>query len=132
MSIFTQLFGSDSNEDDGWSQPQREALVDLLSLAMYADNHLSVSEQQAIDAHIEKMYWNSNLSVDAFSNASITRARNAHNNKELKNDYLQDIGEKLGDAKSNAYEICRSVLASDGHATSEATLLDEIRSVFAI
>ncbi|MEM9158682.1 MAG: hypothetical protein AAGB46_06495 [Verrucomicrobiota bacterium] len=132
MSIFTLLFGSDTNEEDGWTQPQREALINLLTLAMYADSHLSLSEQQAIDAHIEKLYWNSDASVEAFSNRSITRARDARNNDELKQDYLSDIADQLGDAKGKAYEICKSVLASDGHAEEEAAFLSSVKTVFKI
>ena len=134
MSIFTLLFGSDSNLDDGWTQPQREAVIDLLSVAIYADSHLSLAEQSAVDTQVHKMYWDSQLSVEAYSNGSINRARDARNNPDLKADYLQNIADKLETeiGKTKAYEICRSVLLSDGQAETEVNFLANVKSVFGI
>lgn len=56
MKIFEKLFrsGNTKEKNDGFTQKEREAVVDLLLLGVYADNHLSLAENEAFDSVTEK------------------------------------------------------------------------------
>lgn len=132
MSLLSFLFPNSEESDSQWSQGQRQALVDLLYLAIYADNHLSQSEETAVRDELEKIEWSAPDSLDYYINAAIKRARDARNNEGYKNDYLSLISNHLEHdaARSTALEICQRVLSSDGSVAKEDTFLEAVRSAF--
>jgi len=52
MSFLSFLFPNKPEESSDWKQAQREALVDLLYLAIYADNHISLLEEKKVEEEL--------------------------------------------------------------------------------
>jgi hypothetical protein len=57
------------------TQQQREAVVDLLLLGMFADAPLKVSEDQKLLSVIEEIGWHSYQDPDLYLQSAIARAR---------------------------------------------------------
>ncbi len=49
---------------DRLNQKQREAMIDLLVFAMYADNHLAISEDKIIKDEIDSFNWESTVTAE--------------------------------------------------------------------
>ncbi len=58
-------------------QEQREAVVDLLLLGMFADAPLRVSEDQKLLSVIEEIGWESYQAPDLYLQSAIAKARDA-------------------------------------------------------
>jgi hypothetical protein len=59
------------------NQKQREALVDLLLLGMFADGSLKVSDDQKLLSVIEEIGWESYQTPDLYFQSAIAKARDA-------------------------------------------------------
>jgi hypothetical protein len=59
------------------NQKQREALVDLLLLGMFADGSLKVSDDQKLTSVIEEIGWESYQTPDLYFQSAIAKARDA-------------------------------------------------------
>lgn len=130
MSLFTKLFDKDRSESDGMTQEQRESLIDLLVLAMYVDNQLSLSEDAVLKAQIDQFAWQGNMSVEAYVNSAIARIRDLRSSEHFVNELLKSVSERLGDyeIRLTAAGICERLLAADGKADSEKEFLDKVKN----
>ncbi|MEM1223010.1 MAG: hypothetical protein AAGH40_09625 [Verrucomicrobiota bacterium] len=61
MKFFEKLFGNEegSKLHSKLEQPEREAIIDLLLLGIYVDDHISLSETAAFDDFTEVLGWDS-------------------------------------------------------------------------
>ena len=59
------------------NQKQREALVDLLLLGMFADGSLKVSDDQKLFSVIDEIGWESYQTPDLYFQSAIAKARDA-------------------------------------------------------
>ena len=59
------------------NQKQRETLVDLLLLGMFADGSLKVSDDQKLLSVIEQIGWESYQTPDLYFQSAIAKARDA-------------------------------------------------------
>ncbi len=130
MSLFSFLFPSKPEETSAWSQTQREALVDLLYLSIYIDNHLSLIEEKKVEDELENADWDGPQSSILYVEAAINRARDAKSSSTVKAEYLADIADRLKEKKITALEALDNVLKSDGTDKREAAFLKEVRSAF--
>ncbi|MBD5780377.1 hypothetical protein IEN85_12825 [Pelagicoccus sp. NFK12] len=130
MSLFSFLFPNKPEETSSWSQTQREALVDLLYLSIYIDNHLSLVEEKKVEDELKKADWDGLHSSSLYAQAAINRARDAKSNVRIKSEYLANIAERLDEKKITALEALDAVLSSDGTDKKEAAFLKEVRSAF--
>lgn len=116
-------------------QEQREAMIDLLIWTMYADNVLTVTENDRIDELTEEMRWNSGTPAPQYLNVSIARVREALDDPEKSESLLDDIHERLGshDMRVRTYEACRDLATADGEvAERETRFLARVREHFQI
>lgn len=116
-------------------QHQREAMVDLLIWTMYADNVLTLPENDRIDQVTEEMNWNSATPVQQYVNVSIAKVRDAIDDESKAEALLNDISDRLGSDKmrSRAYEACRELARADGEVDDrEMHFLDSVKSRFGI
>ncbi len=128
-SLFKRI-GSAADE-----QSQREAMVDLLVWTMYADNVLTLPENDRIDQVTEEMSWSSPTPPQLYVNTSIARVRDAIDDSEKSEALLNDISERLGSPKMrmHAYEACRDLANADGEvADQEMHFLRSVRAHFGI
>jgi hypothetical protein len=72
------------------TQPQLEALVDLLVYASVTDGRFTLLESDVLEKTLEEMAWKSNIGLSGFVNASHARV-NAAKTPEAKRAYLQKL-----------------------------------------
>ncbi|HVU25576.1 MAG TPA: hypothetical protein VHE13_15715 [Opitutus sp.] len=129
-NLFQKLFSHEHTSQDGLSQPQREAIVDLLFYCMFADNNVALKEDELIADTAEKFSWDPKVSYEAFAAQSLGRARAAKESPESRADFLAAAATRLGSsaAKARAFALCRQLFQADGEVSDqEYSLLRELR-----
>src|SRR5437763_6647885 len=95
-SLIRKLFRKSEAPKDGLTQPQREAIVDLLNYCMYADNLIFIAEDRLITDTVAKFHWDPKVPFDQFDVRSIDNARNGRENKGYRDRFLALIMERHG------------------------------------
>jgi len=116
------------------TQPQREALLDLLVLSIFADTHLSLSEEDTLQARIHGMGWESPKPRDIHFLNAMHAARGAIESPEKTDAFiaLRAAAFSSEASRAAALEAIRSVLASDGHGEKESAFLALLRKHLAL
>ena len=120
-SLIRKLFHKSEAPKDGLTQPQREAIVDLLNYCMYADNLIFLAEDRVITDTVAKFNWDSKVPFDQFDVRSIDNARNATENQGYRDRFLASIRDRLDTAavKGQALELCQELFLADGAQSYE-------------
>src|SRR5262245_1753256 len=117
---------------DGLTQPQREAIVDLLNYCMYADNFVFLAEDRLITYTVAKFNWDPKVPFDQFDARSIGNARNARENQGYREKFLTSIADRLGTAavKGKALDLCQELFVADGaRSDEEEDVLQNLRQL---
>ena len=121
--LIQKLFGKSEapTQKDGLTQPQREAIVDLLNYCMYADNLVMLAENRLITDTVKKFNWDSKVPFDQFALRSIDNARNARENQGYRDRFLDSIKDRLDTAavKGKALDLCQELFVADGARSDE-------------
>ena len=132
-SLIRKLFHHKSEaSNDGLTQPQREAIVDLLCYCMYADNLIMLAEDRLITDTVAKFNWDSKLPFDQFALRSIDNARNAKENQGYREKFLASIRDRLDTAavKGQALDLCQELFLADGaRSDEEDVVLQNLRQL---
>jgi len=120
-SLIRKLFYKSEAPKDGLTQPQREAIVDLLNYCMYADNLVMLAEDRLIADTVAKFNWDSKTSFDQFDARSVGNARNARESQVYRDQFLASIRDRLGTAavKGKAVDLCQELFLADGARSDE-------------
>src|ERR1041384_6154080 len=120
-SLIRKLFHKSKAPNDGLSQPQREAIVDLLNYCMYADNLVMLSEDRLIADTVAKFNWDPKVPFDQFDARSVSNARNASESQVYRDQFLASITDRLGTAagKAQALDLCPELFLADGAQSYE-------------
>ena len=120
-SLIGKLFHKSEAPKDGLTQPQREAIVDLLNYCMYADNLVFLAEDRLITDTVAKFNWDSKVPFDQFDVRSIDNARNASENPGYREKFLASIRDRLDSAavKGKALDLCQELFLADGARSDE-------------
>jgi len=112
------------------TQPQREALLELLVLSIFVDSHLSLAEEETLQARIAGLGWESEKPRDIHFLTAMHRARAASESPEKTEAFLaaKTSAFTTNACRVAALESIRSVLASDGHSESESAFLALLRT----
>jgi len=104
------------------TQKQREAVVDLLLLGMFADGSLKASQDQKLLAVISQIGWQSYQTLDLYLQSAIAKAREASETDEGTQFRLRKIGESLEtqELRQRALDYLAEFLDLDGKARPEA------------
>lgn len=131
MKIFERLFDKDSKPQDELTQPEREAIVDLLTLAVYIDNHLSVAENEAFDSMTGKLNWESDRDLSHYIYHATERARHARTDEGAVNEYLSFVAERLESrtSVSHALDLLHRLFSADGSHEKESHFYRTAESV---
>lgn len=131
-SPFARLFQPATKPVDGLTQPQREAIIDLLHFCMYADDRLMLAEDSVVSDQLAKCHWDPAVPLEMFVSRSVTRARNALESADSRANFLAEVAERLGrPARARALELCRTLFRADGtYAKEEETTFGEIERAF--
>src|SRR5207249_6525818 len=95
-SLIRKLFHKSEAPKDGLTQPQREAIVDLLNYCMYTDNLIFLAEDRLITDTVAKFNWDPKVPFDQFEVRSIDNARKATVNPGNRDQLLASISDRLG------------------------------------
>jgi uncharacterized tellurite resistance protein B-like protein len=120
-SLIKKLFRKSEEPRDGLTQPQREAMVDLLNYCMYADNLVMLAEDRLIADTAAKFDWDSKTPFDQFEVRSIDNARNASENPGYREKFLGSIKDRLDTAgvRRRTLELCQELFLADGSRSEE-------------
>jgi hypothetical protein len=120
-SLIRKLFHKPEAPKDGLTQPQREAIVDLLNYCMYADNFVFLAEDRFITDTVAKFNWDSKVPFDQFVLRSTDNARNARESRVYRDQFLASIRDRLGTAavKGQALGLCQELFVADGSRSDE-------------
>ena len=133
-SLIRKLFHKSdaSSQNDGLTQPQREAIVDLLNYCMYADNFVFLEEDRFITDTVAKLDWDPKVPFDYIAVRSIDNARNATENRGYRDQFLASIRNRLGTTavKGQALDLCQELFVADGaRSDEEDAVLQNLRKL---
>ncbi len=131
IDILKNLFRPDEAPSDGLNQKQREAIIDLLLLCMYADNHLALTEDHVLKAEVDAFDWKSEQSIEAYVDSITPKVRRIRSEGESRRDFISEIGNRLDSSsvKTKAFELSKRLFHSDGEvAETEAKFETEIKN----
>ncbi len=114
------------------TQAEREAVVDLLTYAMYADRSLSLSEDKAFNAEISRMSWAGTLAAEDYVNRAISRVRAVRRHTLEEDDFLASRSRKLLSeaSRDRLLAAIEAVTLADGdEAGDERTLKQRLRDL---
>ncbi len=114
------------------TQTQREALLELLLLAIHTDSHISLSEEEALEAAVSAQGWESAYPKSLFLEKAAARARVA---AETAEGIQAFVGENAalfdtGPLQTATYSIVHQVLSQDGVAPEEHAFLRLLSDAF--
>ncbi len=115
-----------------FSQPQREALIDLLILSIFVDAHLSLAEDHALHSAIDSLGWASEHPREIFVLNSFSRGRRASESDDTMAQYVSTRAEVFPEParRAEALTQIRTVLESDGLAEQETSFLRHVTAAF--
>jgi hypothetical protein len=131
-SLIRKLFHKSEAPNDGLTQPQREAIVDLLNYCMYADNLVFLAEDRLIADTVAKFNWDPKTPFDQFDAKSVNNARNASESQVYRDQFLASIRERLDTAaaKGQALDLCQELFLADGaRSDEEDVVLQDLREL---
>jgi hypothetical protein len=116
------------------AQPQREAIVDLLLLGIYADRHIAASEQDFLAMAIDRMGWDELQSPEIYLQRAMPIAREIlTGSADRVQAFLQAVGDRLSEVETMKYAIEQfsALIALDGITSeAEAALFDQVMEGF--
>jgi uncharacterized tellurite resistance protein B-like protein len=122
----------DTNLSD-LTDPQRQALIDLLILTMYADGHLTLIEDAEVEKVLVAMGYDTEFDRQKQLDASMTRIRQHAKTPELARVHATTLAQNFTarEHRLKIYSILEFLITSDGHiTTAENQLLETIRQMF--
>ncbi len=103
------------------TQIQREALFDILALAIHADALVSLTEEELIAQGFVQRGWKPVSSRKAFIEESLERAREAADSDDAMMDYLMERAAVFtgATAQKNVCAAVRTILEADGEPAED-------------
>lgn len=114
---------------------QKQALLDLLILGMYADRNLASCEDACVQNLLGSFQFSSDSERDRFSDAAFTRTSRHTTSPDALRAYVNDLAGRFTtpDTRRTVYERLNNLLTSDGRVTTEESqLLIALRRAFAL
>lgn len=115
------------------NQSQRESLLDLLMLAMFADAHVSLKEDEALANAVEQVGWEATKPRDIFLLNATARARRASDSTDATDAFIKARTAVFADeaSKSEALRVVSLLLTADGVAADEVSFLKRLEAAMA-
>ena len=128
MDFFQRLVKS---QEAGSTQTQKEAMVDLLLLGMYADHTLSLAEQDFVNNEGTQIEWESGISFSGYLERTIPKVRTAQADATTRSTFIDGIRDRLGNpaACERAIAELKALMLVDGVAPIEQAFIDEISAL---
>ena len=116
-----------------FTNEQKQALMDLLILGMYADRNLASAEEACVQSLLGSFQFPSDSERDSFSDAAFTRTSRHTSSPDAVRAYVNDLAKRFAapDMRRTVYERLNQLLTSDGRVTTEESqLLAAVRTAF--
>ncbi len=128
----TRVLAHEPMNSEAWSQPQREALMDLVLLGMYVDGKVSTQEIELLGKSIDHLTDETGMDWDAYAADALKKMYSFDGKPEERHLFVQRIGERLGDEEKRrlALQELNTMLEIDGRVPVEKTFLEEVKAVF--
>ena len=130
---FLKLFRTENHGSptDGFTQTEREAILDVLHYFIYVDNHLSLAEDKFIQDWANTLDWDKNLSLFSYEEQSINNARRARENADYRNVFLDSIAARLSTPESRtiALSLLERLAHADGQTDSESAFITAFKNL---
>lgn len=112
------------------TQLSREALIELLFLALYLDDHLSLAEDEVLGVALESIGWEGDHAREVFLLAAFSRAREASGCAIRTEAFLNERASTLKQEgeKATALTWLSRILASDGLTAGEKRFLGKLET----
>jgi uncharacterized tellurite resistance protein B-like protein len=117
----------------GFNDQQKQTLLDLLVIGMYADGNLADAEDAKIESVLNTITFSSDSARDRFIDASFTRARQHLDSPQITRDFVADIDKHFPtpDIRRKAYSDLEELVSSSHPAgEKENRLLAIVREEF--
>lgn len=117
------------------TQPQREAVLDLLLLGIYADGAIRLNENERVYDLISSYGWESYQDAREYSQTAIARARAALETDETLAIFFRGLSSRLAedDVKNLALALLARLIEADNAATeSEADFYQKAKTAFGV
>ena len=127
MSTFlSKLFRNSSSPKDGLTQPEREAIADVLLYCMYADNHIALAEDKFIHETMIALDWESGTTFEYFEAQSVARVREAKEHADSREGFFKSVQARLSSklARSKAVELSHRLFLADGVESEKESQLE--------
>jgi hypothetical protein len=114
------------------TQQQREALFDLITLAPYADSHLTLREEELSESAFIAEGWESEHPKSLFLDQSLARAREAAETDEAMSIYVKRLAAHFQNEaiQHEAYGVVHGIISRDGINSQESKFLKMLQSAF--
>ncbi|MFO1450022.1 MAG: hypothetical protein U1F61_17825 [Opitutaceae bacterium] len=131
---FRSLFRLSSHSDDGLTQSEREAIVDVLHYCMFADKHIATTEDDLIEAAARTFNWDPKVSYEYYEGKSTGMVRAALADAYSRVTFLTDLNARLGNqAKLIALQLAERVINADGvRRTEELEAMEALRKALSL
>ena len=102
-------------------QPQREALFDVLTLSIYADAHISLTEERLLESAFIAEGWDSEYPKSLFIEESFARAREMSESDDTMFDYINARAQAFitKAMQKEALGVVKNILKSDDETPEE-------------
>ena len=117
----------------GFNDEQKQTLLDLLVIGMYADGNLADAEDAEIKLVLDAMKFSSDSARDQFLDASFTRVRQHLGSPPATRAFVADIARHFPtpDLRQKAYDDLEELLSSDTKVVDkESQLLAIVKEEF--
>lgn len=110
------------------TQASREALIELLFLSLYLDQHLSLTEDEVLGKALESLGWESPKPRESFIFSAFSIAREASHCAAETDEFLATRAECIRNEgqQGPAMTWLHRVLASDGISPAEQLFLSSL------
>ena len=117
----------------GFNDEQKQTLLDLLVMGMYADGRLGDAEDAQIEAVLKTINFSSDSARDQFVDASFTRARQHLDSPDATREFVAGIAKNFPttDIRRKAYNDLEELVSTEHQAgEKENRLLTIVREEF--
>jgi len=117
----------------GFSEPQREAFLDLLVLGMYSDHKLTLAEDASVQRVLDGFRCESEYERNKYLDAATARVREKARTEDSARAYAVGLAQKFKspEHQRTVYEMLERVLASDKAVSArESGLLSVVKEAF--
>lgn len=116
----------------GFDDQQKQTLLDLLVIGMYANGHLADAEDAKIEGVLDTMSFASLTEREQFIDASFTRTRKHLDSPQAMRDFVVDIAKHFPtpDLRRKAYDDLEDLLAGEKTNDNENRFLTIVKEEF--